>query len=80
MDEKKCLGYLAVNIRLHARKKGKAIETVADLAGLSRATLWAILSEKHYPTLKTLVRLANALECRPGVLLDAPEDKGAPRE
>jgi transcriptional regulator with XRE-family HTH domain len=69
VDERECRAYLADNIRRIAKRHRISIERVADLAGLSRSTVWALLAQKHNPTLRTLVVLANALNCRPQDLI-----------
>jgi transcriptional regulator with XRE-family HTH domain len=70
VTERECRERLARNVRRLARRKRMSIEHLADFAEISRATLWRLLACMHNPTLRTLVKLANALECSPKDLLD----------
>jgi len=56
-------------LREIARKKGRPLYVVAELAGFSRAALWAILNQASSPTLNTVQRLAAALDVEPLELL-----------
>ena len=69
MRESECRERVATNVRRLARRKRISIEHLADFAGLSSGTLWKLLAHQHNPTLRTLVKLANALECDPQDLL-----------
>jgi transcriptional regulator with XRE-family HTH domain len=70
VEEEECRDCLAENIRRLARRRGVSVEQLADLSGLSRSTLWAILASKYNATIRTVVRVANALDCRPRDLFD----------
>ena len=59
-------------MRRLAQRRRLSIERVADTADLSYGTLWKLLAGKHNPTLRTLVKLANALGCDPEDLLARP--------
>lgn len=63
---------LARRLRELAEEKGKPLYIVAELAGFSRPAFWAILKREASPTLKTVQRLAAALEVDPLELL-SPE-------
>ena len=60
---------LARRLREVAEEKGKPLYIVAELAGFSRPAFWAILKREASPTLKTVQRLAAALEVDPLELL-----------
>ena len=60
---------LARRLRELAEEKGKPLYIVAELAGFSRPAFWAILKREASPTLKTVQRLAAALEVDPLELL-----------
>lgn len=53
---------LATRIREIARRKGLAIEAVADKAGVSRSHVWNVLSGRFNPTVEFVAKLAAALE------------------
>lgn len=59
----------ARRLREVAEQKGRPLYIVAELAGFSRPAFWAILNEQASPTLKTVQRLAAALEVEPIELL-----------
>lgn len=52
-----------------ARERGWSLNQLADFAGIGRGHLSNILNTKQSPTLRTLKRLADALEARPKDLL-----------
>ena len=64
---------LARRLRELAEAKQKPLYIVAELAGFSRPAFWAILNEQSSPTLKTVQRLAAALEVDPLELLKGSE-------
>lgn len=64
---------LARRLRELAEEKQKPLYIVAELAGFSRPAFWAILNEQSSPTLKTVQRLAAALEVDPLDLLKGSE-------
>jgi transcriptional regulator with XRE-family HTH domain len=70
VEEEECRDCLAENIRRLAHRRRLSIEQVADFSGVSRSTLWAILASKYNPTLRTVVRVANALDVTPRDLVD----------
>ncbi len=53
---------VARNVRRIARTKRLAITHVADRAGVSRAELFNVLGGEKSPTVRLLVKLADALE------------------
>ncbi len=55
---------LSRNIRHLARSKGYSLSRLADFAGLSAASLSRIVSRKRSPTVRTLEKIALALETR----------------
>jgi len=61
-------------IREAARRKGLSVNRLADFAGLSSSYLSAVLRGEKSPTLRTLDRVATALEIDPFVLL-GPEPR-----
>lgn len=61
---------LALRLREVARKKGRPLYVVAELAGFSRPAFWAILNQASSPTLNTVQRLAEALGVGPLELLE----------
>ena len=76
MDESECLACVAANIRKRARRRRLTLERLADLSGISRASMWSLLAGDHYPTLRSLVRIANALGCEPRDLLEPVPPRG----
>jgi transcriptional regulator with XRE-family HTH domain len=59
-------------IRELARKNRIAVTHLPDRAGVSRSHFWDVLRGKRSPTLKWLVRVANALDVDPAELLVKP--------
>ena len=70
---------LARRLRELAEQKGKPLYIVAELAGFSRPAFWAILNQQASPTLKTVQRLAAALEVEPIELLQGLPSAAKPR-
>ncbi len=70
---------LARRLRELAEQKGKPLYIVAELAGFSRPAFWAILNQQASPTLKTVQRLAAALEVEPLELLQGVPASTKPR-
>jgi lambda repressor-like predicted transcriptional regulator len=64
---------LASNIRNHAKERGKALNTWAELAGVSRAQLYAVLGRRTAPSIDWLEKLAEAIDVEPWKLLVPPE-------
>ena len=58
-----------------AKKKGYSVNRLADFAGISRGHLSNILRGRMSPTLRTLDRIALALEVQVRDLLDEPPPK-----
>ena len=58
-------------IRRTARARGLALSEVARRAGLSRQALYDAWRPDHYPSMNTILTLAQALEVHPLALLDA---------
>lgn len=69
---------LARNIRALAREKGKPLNTWAELAGVSRAQLYAVLGKKTAPSIDWVEKLAQAIDVEPWTLLVPPEDVAPP--
>lgn len=63
---------VASRIRETARRRGLPIVTVADRAGVSRATIWAVLAGRRAATTDTLAKVAAVLGVDPGFLVKAP--------
>ena len=61
--------HVADEIRRRAGDHNLSIERLADAAGVSRSMMWAVLSCAHSPNISWLVKVANALQCRPRDLL-----------
>ncbi|WP_437679037.1 helix-turn-helix domain-containing protein [Sorangium sp. So ce131] len=76
--------YIAANLRRLRQQRGITQEQLAEAAGIELRTMQAIEVGRQSMSLGTLVRLANALDVSPGVLLrsaEMPEIKrGRPRK
>ncbi|WP_437732103.1 helix-turn-helix domain-containing protein [Sorangium sp. So ce1335] len=76
--------YIAANLRRLRQQRGITQEQLAEAAGIELRTMQAIEVGRQNMSLGTLVRLANALDVSPGVLLRSatmPEIKrGRPRK
>ena len=72
-------GVLARNLRASIARKGVAIDTVADLAGVSRRQLYSVLSGENDVTVGWLERLAAVLDSEVWLLL-RPDASEAERE
>jgi transcriptional regulator with XRE-family HTH domain len=59
-------------VRAAARKRRWSANQLADFAGVSRGYLSDVLAGKKSPTLRTLGKLAAALELAAGDLLSGP--------
>jgi len=57
---------LILAVRRHMRRKKWSINQLADFSGLGRGYLSDVLSAKKSPTVRTLVKLADALEIEVG--------------
>ncbi len=71
---------LARRLREFARKKGRPLYVVAELAGFSRPAFWAILNQQSSPTLSSVQRLAAALDVQPLELLQGEQAPPIPRK
>jgi transcriptional regulator with XRE-family HTH domain len=61
---------LAVNMKRLRKERGWSQEALADEAGLDRTYISGIERKVKNPTITVVERLARALECPLGVLLD----------
>ncbi len=61
--------HLIDEIRGRVTRKGWSVEELADKAELSRGYVWRLLAGQSSPTLDTICKLADALDCRPRLLL-----------
>lgn len=61
---------LAVNIKKLRKERGWSQEVLADEAGIDRTYISGIERKVKNPTVTVVERLANALGCRLGELLD----------
>ena len=66
-------GVLARNLRLQRARLGLSQEAFADLAGIDRTYISMLERERSAASLDMIERLANALEIKPGRLLDGDE-------
>lgn len=53
------------------KEKGLSHESVAEIAGVHRSTISLIETRKREPTLLTLLKISNALECDLGQLISS---------
>ncbi|MCL1818064.1 MAG: helix-turn-helix transcriptional regulator [Spirochaetaceae bacterium] len=60
---------LAANILLHRVRRNLSRERLAELSGLSAASIKAIENGKRFPSSEKFQSLADALECKPCELL-----------
>lgn len=70
-------GVLAKNVRAAIARKGVSIDTVADLAGVSRRQLYSVLSGEYDVTVGWLEKLAEVLDAEVWRLLQ-PDDESLP--
>jgi transcriptional regulator with XRE-family HTH domain len=63
---------LARNLRAIAMARGVTLTHVPDLAGVSRAQFWNVMTGRSSPTLRFLGRVAAALEVDASELLAHP--------
>jgi len=61
-----------VRIRELAAKKGYSMNLLADFSGFSRGHLSRIMNRKASPTLRTLKKIAAALDIEVAALLSPP--------
>lgn len=62
-------GVLARNIRQQAKKKGIALNRLADLAGVSRSQLYDVLAKRTAISVDWIAKLAKELGVEPWKLL-----------
>jgi transcriptional regulator with XRE-family HTH domain len=60
-------------IREVARRKGLSVDALADAAEVSRSYLWKVLAGRFSPTIKTVAKIAGALEVDPLELFRKPK-------
>jgi transcriptional regulator with XRE-family HTH domain len=59
------------------RRKGWSVNKLADFSGLGRGYLSDVLTTKKSPTVRTLVKIADALEIEVGDLFEPPSKRPA---
>lgn len=67
---------IAARIREHAKRRGLALSRLADDAGISRATMWAVLAGRVAATSDTLAKVAGVLGVDPDALVRRPPPSG----
>lgn len=63
------------NIRLARLRRGFSVELVAERAGISRATLWAVEKGSSSVAMGIYVSVLNALKLEKDILLVAKDDE-----
>ena len=63
------------NIRLARLRRGFSVELVAECAGISRATLWAVEKGSPSVAMGIYVSVLNALKLEKDILLVAKDDE-----
>jgi len=61
---------VARNIRMHAKRRRIALNSLADFAGISRSQLFDVLARRKAPSIDWLSKIAHALDVEPWKLLD----------
>ena len=69
MDDAEIQRVLARNIRAFARKKKVTLTRLADFAGVGKSQLFRVLSGETSPSLRWIVKVADALDVEPWQLL-----------
>ena len=80
-DTNEAMGSMAVGraIRSWRKSRGLLQKQLAYMAGMEVAQLWAVENDRNSPSLRTLSRIAAALNISPAELLAPPrQDAGAP--
>jgi transcriptional regulator with XRE-family HTH domain len=72
-DSKPAIAFGKV-VRARRLELGISQEALSSLASVERSHMGKIERGEHLPNLVLILRLAQALEIRPGVLVDATED------
>ena len=62
-------GVLARNVRQQAKKRGLALNSLADFAGVSRSQLYDMLARRKAASIDWLAKIATALDVPPSQLL-----------
>jgi transcriptional regulator with XRE-family HTH domain len=70
MDPRRLRVVIAANIRRFAARRKMTIPTLADLAGVARASLYRVLRSDASVTADTIAKLADALDVHPRQLVD----------
>ncbi len=78
MEPKDLRRAVAANIRSLAKGRKRALNTLADLAGVSRAQMFNVLAARTGATVDWLAKIADALDVPPAALL--AETVAAPRK
>jgi transcriptional regulator with XRE-family HTH domain len=69
MEASQLLAVFAARVLEEAEARKLTINRLADFAGVSRSFLSAVLRKEKIPTLRTVARVARALEVEPWQLL-----------
>ncbi len=72
-DPKSAIAFGAV-VRARRLEMGVSQEALSSMASVERSHMGKIERGEHLPNLVLILRLAKALEIRPGELVDATED------
>ena len=68
---------LILSVRGHMRRKAWSVNKLADFSGLGRGYLSDVLTAKKSPTVRTLVKIADALEIEVRDLFETPTGRSA---
>lgn len=60
---------LARNVRLHAKRRGLALNSLADFASVSRSQLYDLLARRKAASIDWLAKIAKALDVEASLLL-----------
>ena len=72
---RKKLGGVGIAIRAFRQQAGLSQDDLADRMDMSTPYISMLESGKRYPSIEMLIRLAFALEVRPGAILDMIADQ-----
>jgi len=72
---RKKLGGVGIAIRAFRQQAGLSQDELADRMDISTPYISMLESGKRYPSIEMLIRLAFALEVRPGAMLDMIADR-----
>lgn len=70
VSEEDFIKYLGIHIRQIREGKNLSQQSLADISDLPKTTIGRIERAEINPTIKSLVKIANALEIEPKELLD----------